>query len=282
MPALLVGSLCSGYGGLELGILLAAYRLGIPARVAWQLDYEPYCAAILRARGDVFGHPRVYHMNMNHIARGMLAPVDIVCAGLPCQPFSITGSQRGEADERNLFPKFFEIMDWLQPRSVLLENVPALQTIDGGRTFERIINQLATRWQHIEWGIVSAASVGAPHIRRRVFITASNTAYDDSIGHCRAQAFSEFRENKVGDVSPQVCRGENIFNAPVAGGATAADADGANVPTRLCVLGQSQVATIKRSALRTAEPGMGRTPDGIAVGMDFALQHRFPRAEYQR
>jgi len=99
--------------------------------------------------------------------------VDVVTAGFPCQDLSIAGARRGiEADRSGLFFEITRLSDevyaYCGARPILvLENVPGLLSGDGGAWARRVYGELAGRGYHCEWKVVSAADVGAPHLRRR-------------------------------------------------------------------------------------------------------------------
>jgi len=107
--------------------------------------------------------------------------IDLITAGFPCQPFSIAGQRKGEADERYLWKELLEIISLLRPKKVLLENVSALRSIDSGRAFGRILGDLAEIGYDAEWHCIPASHVGAPHIRDRVWIIAYNDTENDSV-----------------------------------------------------------------------------------------------------
>lgn len=98
--------------------------------------------------------------------------VDVICGGFPCQPVSCAGKRKGKEDERWLWPEFYRIVCEVKPRWVLVENVPGLLSADSGWLFAGILRDLASSGYDAEWNIVSAASVGAPHLRKRVFVVA--------------------------------------------------------------------------------------------------------------
>lgn len=95
--------------------------------------------------------------------------VDIVTAGFPCQPFSTAGKMRGEDDPRNGWPSTIRIIREVRPSYLLLENVAGLITFD---YFRRILGDLSESGYFYKWGILSAAGVGAPHLRKRIWIVA--------------------------------------------------------------------------------------------------------------
>ena len=94
--------------------------------------------------------------------------------GVPCQPVSATGRRLAQADPRWLWPAFARCVRRLRPRLVLVENVPGLLVQGMGD----VLGDLAELGYGAEWTCLSAADVGAPHLRRRVFVVADAAAQD--------------------------------------------------------------------------------------------------------
>jgi DNA (cytosine-5)-methyltransferase 1 len=161
MP-LTVGSLFSGIGGFDLGL----ERAGMDIR--WQVERDPWCQKVLAKHWpDV---PR--YGDVTTLTGDELEPVDLICGGFPCQPVSVAGQQKGTDDDRWLWPEFRRVVGLLRPRYVLVENVPGLFTANGGHAFGAILGDLADLGYDAEWTVLSAADVGAPHLRKRVWIVA--------------------------------------------------------------------------------------------------------------
>jgi DNA (cytosine-5)-methyltransferase 1 len=153
-----VGSLFSGIGGLDLGL----ERAGMT--VVWQSEIDPYACRVLAKHW-----PHVPNLgDITTIDWSTVEPVDIICGGYPCQPFSLAGVRRGEADPRHLWPHFLAALRHLRPRLALLENVPGHLSLG----FGRVLGDLAENGYDAEWTCVSAAAIGAPHLRVRVFVVA--------------------------------------------------------------------------------------------------------------
>lgn len=100
---------------------------------------------------------------------------DVLCAGFPCQPFSIAGNQEGfaDAEKGNLFFEILRIIDAKGPSLCVLENVKNMKTHDGGRTFARIKSELEKRDYKVTSQVINAAEYGSPQARQRIFIIAS-------------------------------------------------------------------------------------------------------------
>lgn len=153
-----VGSLFSGIGGLDLGLERAGME------VVWQSEIDPYASRVLAKHWkDVPNHG-----NIKNIDWTTVRPVDVICGGYPCQPFSLAGHRNGTADPRHLFPLVLNAISALRPRYAILENVRGHLSL-GGTT---VIGDLASIGYDAEWEIISAASQNAPHIRERIFIVA--------------------------------------------------------------------------------------------------------------
>ena len=100
--------------------------------------------------------------------------IDLVCGGFPCQDVSIAGRRAGLAGERSgLWFEFARIIDEIEPRWVIIENVPGLLSSNKGQDFAAIIQWLAERGYGVAWRVLDAQFFGVPQRRRRVFIVAS-------------------------------------------------------------------------------------------------------------
>ena len=134
----------------------------------WQVELDPYCQRVLAKHWPAvpkFG-------DIRELTGAELEPVDLICGGFPCQPFSVAGKRKGTADARWLWPDYLRIVRLVRPAWVLVENVPGLLSIGEGRVFAGILRDLAESGFDAEWDGLPAAAVGAPHLRYRVFIVA--------------------------------------------------------------------------------------------------------------
>lgn len=136
--------------------------------VAWQSEIDEYASKVLRKHWpDVPNHGDIRQMRGEDIEW-----VDVITAGFPCQPVSLAGRRLGDADERWMWPETIRIIREVRPRWVLAENVPGLLSAHAGRLFGRILRDLAESGFDAEWQVLSACSVGANHIRDRIWIVA--------------------------------------------------------------------------------------------------------------
>lgn len=104
--------------------------------------------------------------------------VDVITAGVPCQPASAAGKQRGEGDDRWLWPEALRVISEFHPRWCILENVSGLLALDEGMAFERLCLALEEKGYEVQTLIIPACSLNAPHRRDRLWIV----AHSDSSG----------------------------------------------------------------------------------------------------
>ena len=162
-----VGSLCTGYGGLEM----AVESVFESTDLRFVSDIDKHANTLLTHH-----HPNVPNLgDLTKVDWRDVAQVDLLCAGYPCQPFSLAGNRKGEDDERAIFEYIADGISILRPRWLLLENVPGHLTL-GGTSVIATLTKLG--YDNIQWGIVRASDTGAPHKRARLFIWAqtSNTS----------------------------------------------------------------------------------------------------------
>jgi site-specific DNA-cytosine methylase len=160
--------LCSGIGGFTLGHLIS----GGFETVAF-CEINQYCQQVLNLR---FPHipiiPDIHDITVESLARIGVGEIDGIIAGLPCPPFSLAGKRQASQDSRNLFGEFKRVLRQIRPKWAIVENVPGLITAEGSEFFRSILWQFTSFGFDVEWGIVSAAEVGAVHLRERVWIIA--------------------------------------------------------------------------------------------------------------
>lgn len=153
------GSLFSGIGGFDLAMEACGHT------VAWQVENDPFCNGILETHWPEVDR----YADIREIDWSTMGRPPLICGGFPCQPFSVAGQNRGENDERNLWPETLRAIRELRPRYVFLENVPGLLAHG---YFRRILGDLAEGGYDAVWDTFTAAEVGAPHRRERLFILA--------------------------------------------------------------------------------------------------------------
>lgn len=159
-------SLCSGTGGIDLGLTIA-----LPGyRTVGHVERETFAAATLVARMEdaALDQAVVWDDVASFDGRPWREAVDIITAGYPCQPFSVAGKRRGADDPRHLWPHVARIIGEVEPPFVFLENVAHHLRLG----FPEVASGLVGMGYKLAAGLFTAAEVGAPHKRERLFILA--------------------------------------------------------------------------------------------------------------
>lgn len=161
---------CAGAGGQALGLEQAGFRHS--ALIEIESDYS----ATLRLNRPFWN---VHTADMSHFDGRPYRGVDVFAAGLPCPPFSMAGKQLGESDERNLFPAALRLIDEIQPKAVMIENVRGFLSAifdDYRRSLKVQLKQLG---YETDWRLLNASDFGVPQLRPRVVIIAVRSGISD-------------------------------------------------------------------------------------------------------
>ena len=159
-------ALCAGVGGLELGLQLA-----VPGyRCVGYCERDTFAAATLVARmeSEALDQAPIWDDLATFPSELYRGTVDLITAGFPCQPFSVAGQRKGTDDERWIWGDIARVIREVRPCFVFLENVPGLLANSGG--YGTLLGDLAGLGFDAEWEVFSASEVGAPQLRRRVFV----------------------------------------------------------------------------------------------------------------
>ena len=114
----------------------------------------------------------MYFEDARNICPDDLPDIDLICAGFPCQSFSLAGKQRGFDDTRGtLFFEVARVAAAKRPALLYLENVQNILSHDKGWTFETILEVLDDIGYDVSWTVLNSANFGVPQSRNRVFIT---------------------------------------------------------------------------------------------------------------
>lgn len=158
-----IGSLCTGYGGLDLAVLAV-----LGGHVVWVADNDPAATRLLHARWP--GVPNLG--DITTVDWQQVLPVDVLTCGWPCQDISHAGTRQGITGPRSgLWRHAAAAVRGLRPRLVFLENVAGLRT----RGLDVVLADLATLRYDTSWVCLRASDVGAAHRRDRIFLL--------SVGH---------------------------------------------------------------------------------------------------
>jgi len=244
-------SLFTGAGGGLLGTHLLGWR------PVCAVEIEPYCREVLlrRQRDGVLPLFPIWDDVRTFDGRPWRGLVDVVTGGFPCQPFSVAGKGLGIDDPRNMWPDTIRVIREVEPRYCLLENVPGLLTHE---YFGTILGDLVASGFRVRWDCFSAASVGAPHRRDRLWIVAESPS-------ARCEGGAE-RSISVEEEQSVPCERVAVADADEEG---LEGRIGAGVRERA-----SQCAARPRCSWWQSDPaddpesGMGRTSNGMAPPMD--------------
>jgi DNA (cytosine-5)-methyltransferase 1 len=160
-------SLCTGGGGLDLGLELA-----LPgARAVCMVEREAFAVAHLVAamRAGLMDEAPIWSDARTFDGRAWRGCVDGLIGGIPCQPHSLAGKRLAEEDERDLWSTARRIIVQSRPWFVLIENVGGMLSSGGA---ERVWRDLRRLGYAVEIGLFTAAEVDASHERERLFILA--------------------------------------------------------------------------------------------------------------
>ena len=194
-----LGSLFDGIGGW----LLSAHHAGVTP--VWASEIEPFPCSV-----TAYHFPGVTKMDdITRIAPDEIEPVDIVCAGSPCQDLSIAGKRKGLDGERSgLFRTAVELVRRMRertsgkyPRFFVWENVPGAFSSNKGMDFRAVLAEIGQteipippngKWANagvaelpecqIAWRVLDAQYWGVPQRRRRIFLVADFAAHDRRAG----------------------------------------------------------------------------------------------------
>ena len=152
-----------GIGGIRLGMERAGFEC------VFSSDINDECKKTYNANFNELPHGDIVHIHEDEIS-----DFEVLCAGFPCQPFSISGKQKGFEDNRGtLFFEICRIIEAKQPPVVMLENVKHLIHHDGGRTLAVILEQLRELGYFVDWKLLNALDYGVPQNRERIIIMAT-------------------------------------------------------------------------------------------------------------
>lgn len=243
-------SLCTGGGGLDLGVELALPS----ARIVCMVEREAFSVAHLVSAMEqgLLAPAPVWSDARTFAGRPWRGCVDGLIGGIPCQPHSVAGLRLAEEDERDLWGPTRRIIVQARPWFVVIENVDGMLSSGGG---ERVWRDLGRLGFEVEIGLFTASEVGLPHERERVFILGVSEALADACSP-RFQGGELGRPSRALDREP----------AP----RSAAEFRPALFPPGPEDAGWPEFI----SRAPHLEPGFRRVADGLATVLDFARLER--------
>ena len=152
--------LFAGVGGFHI----AAKRNGMSCVFASEIDEA--ARSVYQSNHGVMPHGDIIPIKADRIPDH-----DLLCAGFPCQPFSIIGKRAGFDDTRGtLFFEIARILKAKRPAAFILENVKQLVTSNNGQVMQSILNTLEGLEYVVDYQVLNALDYGLPQKRERVFI----------------------------------------------------------------------------------------------------------------
>jgi DNA (cytosine-5)-methyltransferase 1 len=269
-------SLCTGYGGIDLGLSRA---LSGDVRTVAYVEIEAFAVENLvsKIESELLDTAPIYSDLKRFPWRRFRGRVDIVSGGFPCQPFSSAGRRAGDEDPRHLFPYILDGLRELgRPPLVFLENVEGIISSklkgdgwsdpEGTPVLLHVLRELERLGYEATAGVFSAREVGAPHQRKRVFIMGVRSDLGES---GRALVSGMLERGGVADVGYTHAWGSESSER------RSAERSSGPVP----ITESSTAYPAPRGAEQHAwepprvsqtEPSMGGDFDGITCGMDYA------------
>jgi DNA (cytosine-5)-methyltransferase 1 len=158
---------CAGGGGQALGLEMAGFDC------VGAVEIDSNCCATLRAN-----RPRwdVRNNDMRTVSGSEWRGVDLFAAGVPCPPFSIAGKQLGENDERDMFPEALRLIEEIQPKAVMLENVKGFASSKFQQYRMTLFQKLCELGYQVDGRILQASDFSVPQLRPRFIIVAMHPA----------------------------------------------------------------------------------------------------------
>ena len=238
------------------------------ASVAWEplgwvpvgfSEIAPFPSAILKHR-----FPNIPNYgNLLEYKQWPIAPgsIDLLVGGTPCQSFSVAGLRKGLDDPRgNLALVFLGLVDRLQPKWVVWENVPGALSSNGGRDFGSFLGALVKLGYGFAYRVLNAENFGVPQRRRRVFLVACRDSGGWSLA---AQVL--FKPESLPRDTPSGRQTENDNPRRVK----------ESIGRRVCVTGLTTHCLTK--SYQGSEDGTGR---GLPIVIDRAAFNQGENAQY--
>jgi len=270
-------SVCSGIGGLDLGLSAGLRAVGRSPRTVCMVEREAFTGAVLaqKMREGWLDDCPLWLGDLRDLPLDELPAIDWITGGYPCQPWSAAGKRLGEADPRHLWPVILDTIRTLRPRGVFFENVGGHLSLG----LDRVLQDLEGCGFRSAFGLFTAEEVGAPHRRERVFILGVADAQDADRrirvgGEKEGTRENSERRRRSPVGGPELADGER---EGLEGDLPNPDEEGwedAGRPSPRC--GEHRRAWPRRPGQeqheeeppRTTEPGLGGSADGLPDRVD--------------
>jgi len=170
MSKLKILDLCSGIGGFSLGL----ESTGGFETIAF-CEFDPFCQKVLNKHWpEVPIYNDLKEISKDEETIRNIPEHDLICGGIPCQPFSLAGKQKGKEDDRHLWPYMFKIIEQKKPTWVIVENVGGFINV----ALDDVCLDLEAEGYATQSFIIPACGVEAPHRRDRIWIIGKRDVVD--------------------------------------------------------------------------------------------------------
>jgi DNA-cytosine methyltransferase len=191
------GSLFSGIGGFDLASEWVGWNN------VFQVEIDPFCQKILTKH---FPNATRYRDIKEFDGTRYRGTVDIISGGFPCQPFSVAGKQRGNSDDRYLWPEMLRVIREVQPTWVVGENVSGIIKL----ALDQVLSDLENEGYACQTFLIPACGKNAPHRRERIWVVAYSGCRQQ--GECRNPDEMFIKRNCEERTTSEACRSNS--NAP--------------------------------------------------------------------
>ena len=277
-------ALFAGAGGGILGGQLLGWR------TVCAVEWEQYPASVLCARQNdgLLPHFPIWDDVQTFDGKPWRGIVDVISGGFPCQDISCAGKGAGiEGQKSGMWKEFARIISEVRPQYVFVENSPMLTA----RGLGTVLGDLASMGFNAEWGVLSAADVGANHKRERIWVLAysSNGEHTNSVRGVNAEAICIPQEHRtkwsgggmsrgasgvVGDGKPgRLCDEKELAYADIQRSQwgiqnRGIDSEGRKEPRIRCTTECGFEWNGSGDSYWATEPNVGRVANGVAARVD--------------
>lgn len=155
-----VVSLFSGAGGMDIGFEKAGFK------TVWANDFDKDAVATHR----LWSGAEVVHGSIEDVDLDTIPHADVVLGGFPCQGFSLAGPRKVD-DKRNVLYRYFvKVIEKIQPKAFVAENVKGLLTLGNGEIIKVIVKEFEDRGYDVQFKLLNAADYQVPEDRYRVIM----------------------------------------------------------------------------------------------------------------
>ena len=154
--------ICAGAGGQALGLEMAGFK-----HIAL-VEYEKkYCETLKKNRPE---WNIICEDVKNFSGKPYRNKIDLLAGGVPCPPFSVAGKQLGSDDARDLFPEALRLIEEINPKAVMLENVRGFLDPTFKDYRESILKRIDELGYNVQIKLLNASDYGVPQLRPRIVI----------------------------------------------------------------------------------------------------------------